>query len=86
MRGSEYQQAAFSRGIGAQPPTLGLGRSPGGASSPTYAIASTHTKTLNINQQSMLVSEHASLLGRRFTGPPTLGCIRFMGKHTPRLL
>lgn len=86
VRNSEYQQPAFSRGTGAQPPTLGLAVSPGGPSSSTYAITSTHIATLSINQQSTLVSEHASPLARMFTGSPTLGYIRFMGKHTPHPL
>lgn len=41
--------------------------SPGGPSSSTDAITSTHTATLSINQQSTLVSDHVSPLARMFT-------------------
>lgn len=61
-RNSEYQQPAFSRGTGAQPPTLGLAVPPGGPSSSTYAITSTHTATLSINQQSTLFQSMRLLL------------------------
>lgn len=79
-RSSEYQPPAFSRGTGAQSPTLGLVVSPGGPSSSTDAITSTHTATLSINQQSTLFQSMCLLL---LECSPTLGCIRFMGKHTP---